>query len=96
MGLIELSFWDKLRRRLNILEPRVDNIVVGQDLDPNKDVEVLDARTSANTGVVHATIGARMNEMEKHTTIVNELDVPIATLKFRLVNGQPQLVTEEL
>ena len=78
---------------LDLLTSRIDNIIASSG---TSDTEVVDARLSGSTGVLYTLLKNRLDAMEKYTTIVNELDVPIATLKFRLVNGQPQLVTEEL
>lgn len=49
---------------LDLLTSRIDNILVGQDLDPNKDVELLDARHSNATGVTYPTLGTRLDLME--------------------------------
>lgn len=46
------------------LDGRVDNILVGQDVDPNKDVEVLDARHSNVSTVTYPSIGNRMDSLE--------------------------------
>lgn len=49
---------------LDVLTNRIDNILNGQDLDPNKDVELLDARHSNATGVTYPTLGTRLDLME--------------------------------
>ncbi|MEA5031993.1 MAG: hypothetical protein VB025_07565 [Sphaerochaeta sp.] len=59
---------------LDLLTSRIDNILEGQDLDPNKDVEVLDARTSATTGMVYPTIGQRMDALDVRSAKIFGLD----------------------
>ena len=49
---------------LDVLTNRIDNILEGQDLDPNKDVEVLDARHSNATDVTYPSLGNRLDIME--------------------------------
>ena len=57
-----------------LLDERIDNIIEGQDIDPNKDVEVLDARYSPVTGTTYANIGDRMEEGETRlATIEGEI-----------------------
>ena len=53
-----------VKEALDVLTSRVDNILNGQDLDPNKDVELLDARHSNATGVTYPTLGTRLDLME--------------------------------
>ena len=53
-----------VKAALDHLTDRVDNILVGQDLDPNKDVEVLDARHSNATDVTYPSLGNRLDIME--------------------------------
>ena len=51
--------------RMKILKGMVDTILAGQDLDPNKDVEVLAARSSLTTGISYASIGERMDGIDE-------------------------------
>ncbi len=46
------------------LDGRVDTIVDGQALDPNKDLEVLDARHSNTTQISYPSIGKRMDDLD--------------------------------
>ena len=50
--------------RLDNTDGRVDNILQGQDIDPNKDIEVLDARHSNTSNVRYMSIGNRMDTLE--------------------------------
>lgn len=72
--LLKEAIVGEAENKVNILENRVDNILVGQDLDPNKDVEVLDARTSGITGKVYSTIGKRMDTLEVGSAKIFGLD----------------------
>jgi hypothetical protein len=51
--------------RMKILKGMVDTILTGQDLDPNKDVEVLAARASTVTGLSYSSIGDRMDGFDE-------------------------------
>lgn len=56
-----------VKAALDHLTDRVDNILVGQDLDPNKDVEVLDARHSNVRDKTYPALGARLDDIEKRS-----------------------------
>jgi len=60
--------------RMKILKSMVDTILTGQDLDPNKDVEVLGARTSSITGHTYSTIGGRMDALDVRSAKIFGLD----------------------
>ncbi len=81
---------------LELLTDRVDNILENQDLDPNKDSELVDARLSGVTGILYALLANRLDAMEKYGTVMDEANEPIATVMLRVVDGQPQLVTEDI
>ena len=100
MGLIELSLWDKLKRiikaekdAVDLLDERIDNLIIESG---TSDAEVVDARLSGTTGVLYTLLKNRLDAMEKHLVVTNEIDVPVATIKFRMSGNQPQLVTEVL
>ena len=50
---------------LDLLTSRIDNILVGQDLDPNKDVEVLDSRHSNVSGETYESLGERLDGIDE-------------------------------
>jgi hypothetical protein len=50
---------------LDVLTNRIDNILEGQDLDPNKDVEVLDSRHSNVSGETYASLGERLDGIDE-------------------------------
>jgi len=76
-----------------LLDERIDNIIASSG---TSDTEVVDARLSGSTGVLYTLLKNRLDAMEKHLVVTNEIDVPVATIKFRMSGNQPQLVTEVL
>lgn len=72
---------------------RIDNLIIESG---TSDAEVIDARLSGNTGVLYTLLKNRLDAMERKMVVTNEIDIPIATIKFRMSGSQPQLVTEAL
>jgi hypothetical protein len=78
---------------LDLLDERIDNILASSG---TSDTEVVDARLSGSTGVLYTLLKNRLDAMEKYGSVLDEAGSPIATVMLRVVNGQPQLVTEEI
>lgn len=49
---------------LDVLTNRIDNILEGQDLDPNKDVELLDSRHSNVSDETYESLGKRLDGID--------------------------------
>lgn len=49
---------------LNLIDHRIDNILEGQDLDPNKDVELLDSRHSNVSDETYESLGKRLDGID--------------------------------
>lgn len=49
---------------LDVLTNRIDNILEGQDLDPNKDVELLDSRHSNVSDETYDSLGERLDGID--------------------------------
>jgi len=49
---------------LDVLTNRIDNILEGQDLDPNKDVELLDSRHSNVSDETYGSLGERLDGID--------------------------------
>ena len=81
---------------IDALEAEVETILVGQDLDPNKDVEVLGARASGTTADSYATIGDRMDTMETRTPYFDSVGAYAGYIQLKAVDGHLVLSTTEV
>lgn len=85
---------------VNILRAEVQGIIAGQALDPNKDTEILEARTSGITGETFATLGARIDQHENSNMphfFVNQKTGKTYRYGFRInEDGNPQTIYEEI
>ena len=87
---------DKAEQDIDALEAEVETILVGQDLDPNKDVEVLGARASGTTADSYATIGDRMDTMETRTPYFDSVGAYAGYIQLKAVDGHLVLSTTEV
>lgn len=90
---VEGSVAKTVKDAVDPIDERIDNIIASSG---TSDTEVVDARLSGSTGVLYTLLKNRLDAMEKHLVVTNEIGVPVATIKFRMSGNQPQLVTEAL
>ena len=81
---------------ISALEQEVEEILQGQDLDPNKDTEVLAARVSSVTGVTHPSIGDRMDGFEEKQNVFDDGGAVVGYMKYIARDGHLVIQTEDV